>query len=83
MPNRKRNFNQDHPPVGYEMSLDEAREAISNLHDAIELAEQGHRADFLRVGERTVVIKGCCRGSNPEALVTVCPEHEPPNLKIV
>lgn len=83
MPNRKRKLNKSHPPIEYEVSLDEAREAINNLHDAIEMAEQGHRADFVRVGKRTVVIKGYCRGDNPEAFYTVCPDCEPPKLKIV
>ena len=83
MPNRERELNQNNPPVGYEMSLDEAREALSNLYIAIEFAEQGYRADIVPVGDRKVVIKGCCRGDNPEAFYTVCPDCEPPKLKIV
>lgn len=83
MPNRKRKLNKSHPPIEYEVSLDEAREAINNLHDAIEMAEQGHRADIVPVGDRKVVIKGCCRGDNPETLYTVCPDVEPPKLRIV
>lgn len=83
MPNRERELNQNNPPVGYEMSLNEAREALSNLYIAIEFAEQGHRADIVPVGDRKVVIKGCCRGDNPETLYTVCPDVEPPKLRIV
>lgn len=83
MPNRKRNLDKNNPPVGYELSLDEARLMVSNILDAIDIAEEGHRADIVPLGDTRVVLKGYCRGDNPEALYTVCPDPEPPKLKIV
>ena len=74
MPHRKRVLNKETPPLGYEMTIDEAWLGIANLYDAIEIAEQGYRADFLELNQTTVVIKAKRAGENPDAVVTVCPD---------
>jgi hypothetical protein len=83
MPNRKRVLNKETPPLGYEMTIDEAWLGIANLYDAIEIAEQGHRADFLELNQTKVVIKASRAGENPDAVVTVCPDCTIPDLKLV
>ena len=83
MPNRKRELNKETPPKGYEMSISEAWQGIANFYDAIEIAESGHRADFIQLDKTKVVIKACCAGDNPEAVVTVCPDYIAPDLKVV
>ena len=83
MPNRKRVLNKETPPLGYEMTIDEAWLGIANLYDAIEIAEQGHRADFLELDQTKVVIKASRAGENPGAVVTVCPDYIAPDIKLV
>ena len=83
MPNSKRELNKDTPPQGYEMSIAEAWQGIANFYDAIEIAESGHRADFIQLNNTKVVIKACCAGENPDAVVTVCPDCITPDLKLV
>jgi hypothetical protein len=65
------------------MTIDEAWLGIANLYDAIEIAEQGHRADFLELNQTKVVIKASRAGENPDAVVTVCPDYVEPHLKLV
>ena len=83
MPNRKRELNKDTPPKGYEMAIAEAWQGIANFYDAIEIAESGHRADFIQLNQTKVVIKAKYAGENPDAVVTVCPDCTAPDLKLV
>ena len=83
MPTRKRALNKETPPKGYEMTIEEARQGIANFYDAIEIAQSGHRADFIQLNEAKVVIKANYAGENPDALVTVCPDYITPGLKLV
>lgn len=77
MPNRKRVLNKETPPLGYEMTIEEAWQGIANFYDAIEIAEAGHRADFIQLNHTKVVIKADRAGENPDAMVTVCPDKCP------
>lgn len=79
----KRNLNKENPPMGYEMSIEEAWQGIANFYDAIEIAEQGLRADFITINGLKVVISACCAGDNPDAVVTVVPDGVKPDLKLV
>lgn len=83
MPNRKRVLNKEKPPLGYEMSIEEAWQGIANFYDAIEIAEAGNRADFIQLGQAKVVIKANRAGENPDAVVTVCPDRATTSLKLV
>lgn len=83
MRNNQRQLNKETPPKGYEMSIEEAREGIANFYEAIEIAEQGYRADFLQLNNTKVVIKANHVGENPDAVVTVCPDYTAPDLKLV
>ena len=83
MTKRKRELNKDTPPKGYEMTIAEAWQGIANFYDAIEIAEQGYRADFLELNQTKVVIKAKRAGENPDAVVTVCPDYTGPDLKLV
>ena len=83
MPTRKRELNKDTPPKGYEMTIEEARQGIANFYDAIEIAQSGHRADFIQLNGAKVVIKANYAGENPDAVVTVCPDCITPDLKLV
>lgn len=83
MPNKKRELNKETPPKGYEMTIAEAWQGIANFYDAIEIAESGHRADFIQLNKTKVVIKANYAGENPGAVVTVCPDYIVPNLKLV
>ena len=83
MTNRKRELNKETPPKGYEMTIEEARQGIANFYDAIQIAQSGHRADFIQLNEAKVVIKANYAGENPDAVVTVCPDYITPDLKLV
>ncbi len=83
MDKKNKVLNKKNPPSGYEMSIEEAWQGIANFYDAIELAEQGHRADFINLKGAKVVIKACSAGENPDAVVTVVPDELLPDLKLV
>lgn len=83
MPNKTRELNKETPPKGYEMTIAEAWQGIANFYDAIEIAESGHRADFIQLNKTKVVIKANYTGENPDAVVTVCPDYITPGLKLV
>ena len=83
MRKRHQHLNKQNPPLGYEMSIEEAWQGIANFYDAIEIAEQGLRADFITINDLKVVISACCAGENPDAVVTVVPDGVKPDLKLI
>jgi hypothetical protein len=87
MKNDRKVLDKSIPPLGYEMTIEEAWQGIANFYDAIEIAEAGHRADFIQLNHSKVVIKADRAGENPDAMITVCPDKCPeygaPHLKLV
>jgi len=83
MPDRKRALDTSRPPEEYEVTIQQAIDSIMALWDAIEIAKQGKRGDIIMVGTARVAISGAFAGENSDVQVTVCPEHDPPTLKLV
>ncbi len=67
-----------------ELTIEDAKEVILALHDAIDIAEQGHRADLLEIGIKTLaVIKATKQYENERVVCTVVPDCQILELKVV
>ena len=67
-----------------ELSIEDAKEVIFALHDAIDIAEQGNRADLIEVSPTTVaVIKATKQYENEQVVCTVVPDCQVLKLKVI
>jgi hypothetical protein len=54
-----------------------------NLELAIEYAKKGKRGDILTLKDTYAALPAKLKNENSDVVVTVCPEHEPPTLRLV
>jgi len=67
-----------------EISIEDAKEWLLAIHDAIDIAEQGHRADMLELrSSKVVAIKASKQFENDQVYITVVPDAEILDLRIV
>ena len=66
-----------------EISIEDAKEVILALHDAIDIAEQGHRADMIDLIPTIVAIKASKQFENEQVVCTVVPDSQILDLTIV
>jgi hypothetical protein len=83
MPNRKRKLDTSQPSENYEITIDQAVDFIMTVWEAIEYAKKGKRGDILTLQDTYVSLPAKLKNENSDVVVTVCPEEDPPTLRLV
>ena len=83
MPNRKRELDTSQPSENYEITIEQAVDFIMTVWEAIEYAKKGKRGDILTLKDTYAALPAKLKNENSDVVVTVCPEHEPPTLRLV